>query len=235
MRLLANFKTLSLMAVAVAGVASRADADMFLTVPPGLNPGDTYRLVFVTSTARDATSSDISVYNSFVSGVAASSPDLSGLGATWTDIGSTASVNAIDNIGSSVSGVGIYRLDGSRVAGGTADFFTQDLIPIFFSETGDPIGPNGIFTGTKWWHGNGTGDPGHELGTWMPMATGGWTWAYLPGHFYAISSEITVSSVPEPGGLGLTVLGGAFLLLARRRKQQNHMATRTDRTPPAHH
>jgi len=38
-----------------------------VTVPPGLNPGDPYRLVFVTSTTRDALSSAIADYNSFVS------------------------------------------------------------------------------------------------------------------------------------------------------------------------
>ena len=36
------------------------------TVPTGLNGGDQYRLVFVTSTTRDATSSDIADYNAFV-------------------------------------------------------------------------------------------------------------------------------------------------------------------------
>ena len=80
MRSHVNLKTLVLLlAVAVAGIASRSDAAI-ITVPPGLNPGDTYRLVFVTSLTRDAVSSDIGVYNDFVSTAAASSPDL----AAWS-------------------------------------------------------------------------------------------------------------------------------------------------------
>jgi len=35
-------------------------------VPTGLNPGDTYHLVFTTSTTSDATSSAIADYDSFV-------------------------------------------------------------------------------------------------------------------------------------------------------------------------
>ncbi len=38
--------------------------------PPDLSPGDTFHYVFVSSTQRDATSSDITVYNLFVQGLA---------------------------------------------------------------------------------------------------------------------------------------------------------------------
>jgi hypothetical protein len=40
-----------------------------ITVPTGLNPGDRYRLAFVTSTTRDARSSNIADYNLFVTDV----------------------------------------------------------------------------------------------------------------------------------------------------------------------
>ena len=49
-----------------------------LTVPPGLKPGDKYRLVFVTSATRDAKSENIGDYNTFVSGVAAAAPRAQG-------------------------------------------------------------------------------------------------------------------------------------------------------------
>ena len=62
------------MALAIAGIASRLYADPII-VPPGLNPGDKYRLVFVTSTTTDATSPDISYYNSFVTNVADDVPE----------------------------------------------------------------------------------------------------------------------------------------------------------------
>src|ERR1035437_10826646 len=75
MRLLANLKTLVVMAVAVAGIASRSDAG---PIPAGLNPGDKYRLVFVTSTTTDATSPDISYYKSFVTNMADAFPEFVG-------------------------------------------------------------------------------------------------------------------------------------------------------------
>jgi hypothetical protein len=51
-------------------------------------------LIYVTSTLRDATSSDIADYNAFVQADA----DAEGIGGvTWSVLGSTATVNAIDN------------------------------------------------------------------------------------------------------------------------------------------
>jgi len=41
-----------------------------LVVPPDLNPGDTYRIVFVTSYMTTAGSTDIAFYNGFVNSVA---------------------------------------------------------------------------------------------------------------------------------------------------------------------
>ena len=51
--------------------ATMAAQGAVTTVPTGLNIGDQYRLVFVTSTTRDAASTDISVYNTFVNDLAA--------------------------------------------------------------------------------------------------------------------------------------------------------------------
>jgi hypothetical protein len=48
----------------------------------GLSPGDTFRMLFVTSTTTDATSSDIAVYDAFVTTAA------SGISFTNTDIAS---------------------------------------------------------------------------------------------------------------------------------------------------
>ena len=68
--------------------ASAAHADP-ITVPTDLNPGDEYRLAFVTSTTRDATSTNIADYNAFVTTVAESVPELLALNTTWTAFGST--------------------------------------------------------------------------------------------------------------------------------------------------
>ena len=51
-----------------------------ITQPTSLNPGDTYRLAFVTSTVRDATSTNIADYNTFVTLAANAVPALASLG-----------------------------------------------------------------------------------------------------------------------------------------------------------
>jgi hypothetical protein len=84
---------LSLLSLALAATPVEADP---ITQPTDLNPGDQYRLAFVTSTTRDATSADIADYNNFVTSVANSVlvggvPVLQNLGTTWNVIGSTRS------------------------------------------------------------------------------------------------------------------------------------------------
>ena len=68
-----------------------------ITQPTDLNLGDKYRLVFVTSNTRDATSADISDYNTFVTNTANLVPELLALETTWSVIGSTSTVDARDN------------------------------------------------------------------------------------------------------------------------------------------
>ena len=80
-------------AAALVLVAATGSLASPITVPTGLNPGDAYRLVFVTSTTLDATSSDIADYNAFVSGVANTVPELVALGTTWTAIGPSAGLD----------------------------------------------------------------------------------------------------------------------------------------------
>ncbi len=50
------------------------------------------------------------------------------LGTTWKVIGSTLAVDAIDNIGTSASTVGIFRLDGLKVASGTGNLCNNTLL-----------------------------------------------------------------------------------------------------------
>src|SRR5690242_18076131 len=101
---------------ACVATAARTDAAL-ITVPPSLSVGDQYRLVFVTSTARNATSTNIADYNTFVTNTANGVAELVSLGTTWKVIGSTSSVSARDNTGTNPSstGVPIYRLDGTRI------------------------------------------------------------------------------------------------------------------------
>jgi hypothetical protein len=236
MRLRAHLKTLVLLVVAVAGIASRAQADI-VTVPAGAVPGNKYRLVFVTGTSRDATSSNIDDYNAFVSAYAASIPELSALGVTWKAIASTSTVFAIDNIGSSADDVGIFRLDGALVDHGTAGLFWGDLVSAV-RITGDgsaldtPVWTGTLADGTSYpsvWLGSGSAVLGMSYSTTASWLN--WSEGYpvirpsdgLPFAFslYGISSEITVggpAAVPEPASIGLTTLAAAVVLFARRRK-----------------
>ena len=84
--------------------------------PPDLEPGDQYRLIFTTSQRRDASSSDINVYNDYVQSVADSSAELAGLNVEWRAIGWTETVSAVENTMTNFTeedrGLPIYRVDG---------------------------------------------------------------------------------------------------------------------------
>ena len=98
-----------------------------ITVPTGLNPGEQYRLAFVTSTTRDATSSNIADYNAFVTATANAVPELAELGITWKAIGSTSAVDAQDNTHTNVVldgvGVPIYLLNDTLFVNDNADLW----------------------------------------------------------------------------------------------------------------
>ena len=127
---------------ATLGTAGAAQAAL-VVVPTGLAPGDQYRLVFVTAGARDATSTNINDYNTFVTNQAtggtpgidtALDTALNGAGfdlstITWKAIGSTSAVDARDNTGTNPSstGVPIYLIDGNRVANNNADLWDGQL------------------------------------------------------------------------------------------------------------
>ena len=85
-----------------------------ITVPVGVNPGETYQLVFFTAGTTDALSTDIADYNSFVQSEAALNPALTGtdIGVTYTIIGSTSSVNANTNAAVTAP---VYLIDGSAL------------------------------------------------------------------------------------------------------------------------
>ena len=96
--------------------------------PPGLEPGEQYRLIFTTSERRDATSMDIDDYNGFVQSVADSSPELAALDSEWRALAATASVDAVDNamltFTDSEPGVPMYRVDGELFASDYESFWT---------------------------------------------------------------------------------------------------------------
>ncbi len=115
--------------LAATALASSSLSAAPVTVPGDLAPGFSYRLAFITSTATDATSTDINYYNTFVSNVAGGVPQLAALGTTWKAIGSTASIDARDNTGTNPAstGVPIYTLAGVRIANNNADLWDGEV------------------------------------------------------------------------------------------------------------
>ena len=92
--------------------------------PSGLSDGDRFRLIFVTTDTGGTTSSDIEVYNAFVqSQAAAGHTAIRAYSSQFRVVGSTATVDARDNTGTTGTGVPIYWLNGSKVADNYADFY----------------------------------------------------------------------------------------------------------------
>ena len=94
-------------------------------VPSGLGDGDSFRLLFIGSSNRDAISSDIAVYNTFVQNLVDTNghADIQAHSATFRVLGSTEDVDARDNTGTTGTGVPIYWLNGAKVADNYADFY----------------------------------------------------------------------------------------------------------------
>ena len=89
--------------------------------PSGLAGGDAFRLLFVSSGTRDATSTDIGDYNTFVqTAAAAGHADIRAYSAGFRAVASTADADARENTGTSYTdgqkGPPIYWLGGAKLA-----------------------------------------------------------------------------------------------------------------------
>jgi hypothetical protein len=198
----------------------------------GLSAGDQYRLVFVTSTTTNATSSNIADYNTFVQGVA----NTAGYGSVnWFAVGSTLTVDAQDNTSTNPiadgAGVAIFNFDSLKIADNNSDLWDGDIDnAIGFTENGD------AFSG-EYWSGSGTdgtaslngevlgstggspnltrvGNTGNVNGTWID------SYRRNNGNNQRVlaMSEILTVPVPEPSAFAL--LAGFFGLtwvMVRRR------------------
>jgi hypothetical protein len=225
-------KSIFLAAVVTGALATSTEAAVALAAPAGLAPGDQFRFVFVTPSTITATSSDIGVYNSFVN-TQADGATYNGSIVSWKAAGSTATVNARDNVGGFGTSVPVYRMDGTRVSNDlTTDgggFWSGRLLPasprlkIDLSIDGTTINSY-VWTGSN---GDGTAYSGYELGSDSPYygdsnSTGGFIdydstdGSYLSPMF-AMSETLTVASVPEPSTSLLSILA-ATMLLRRRSK-----------------
>ena len=105
--------------------------DDWSLVPSGLQEGDQFRLLFISSAHRDASPSEIATYNTWVQDQAASGhTDIQDYSSSFRAVGSTEDMDARDNTGttytSSDKGVAIYWLGGNKVADDYADFYDED-------------------------------------------------------------------------------------------------------------
>ncbi len=216
----------ALQGASLSGTCSAGSIDH----PAGLNPGDTYRLVFITAEKRDATSADIEDYNDFVTSEAAAAGSLvAGLNTDWKAIVSTPTVDAIDNTGSDpspagVTGVPIYLVDGiKRVAANYDDLWNGTIENTIHQSQILGAPAEAVWTGTGFDGAKsqplGTADPAYGLITTTGAGWAFWGDTIPPGTalpVYAMSGVLTV--LPEPGTaalLGLGILGTVVPLRGR--------------------
>jgi len=222
-----------ILSVVVVTFTATASLSAPITVPAGLNPGDQYRLAFVTSTERDATSSNIADYNAFVSAAANSQAALAALGTTWMAIASTSSVDARDNTGTNPISTGfpIFLLDpaSTKIADNNADLWDINLdAPLNVDESGTFLPETAVWTGSG---SSGLGSDvlgGFDNPIYGITSSNNSRWVNDGGFpvedraaLYAISGILTVAevvTVSEPGALGVLALGIVGLGIVRRKR-----------------
>ncbi len=169
--------------------------------PSGLAVNTNFRLLFITSTKRDATATAIATYNTFVQtqAKAGHSAISDSYGNLFKVLGSTSAVNTRDNTSTTGTGETIYWLNGAKVADNYADFYDGSWDSYagkwetgYAATTGDS--KFFIFTGT-----NNNGTTSRPLGGQSsprassvetlngPIGKESFRHAVLPGHFYALS------------------------------------------------
>ncbi len=189
--------------------------------PSGLSDGDKFRLIFITSSGRNATSSDIGVYNTFVQDQAAAGHmQIRPYSSQFRVVGSTAAIDARDNTGTTGTGVRIYWLNGNKVADNYTDFYDGS-----WDDEANPKLPLGTdYTGINLSYRTGSKDDGTEyfasgasgaLGAGTPrtgrlnQATGnplsaGSQVSSNNLRFYGLSPVFTVKAGPEITDVSVT-------------------------------
>jgi hypothetical protein len=217
-------------------IAARADLD--ISTPPGLNPGDQFRIVFLTQGVTQATNSNIGYYNTFVNNDASNQAGGNGSNVvynrtalTWTAIASTYEASAISNIGS--FGVPVYLASGTLVtpsdtlsglwSGSLQAPINEFLTSPYFFATSVWTGtlPNGSSAGSFTLGSNsGFGStPGMSNKSDQNWVETGATPSSFSNNMYGISQVLT--AVPEPSTSAMVLAGIALCgyMMWRQRKR----------------
>jgi hypothetical protein len=231
------------------GVGARADPT--LNAPAGLKPGDHFRFVFATDGTRDANSSTIGDYNTFVNndamteaGGGSNVVKYMGVTLTWSAIASTPGTSAITNIGENTSqDIPIYLASGVEIttADNSSGLWSGSLLaPINQDLLGHSRSAQ-VWTGTAS-NGSGAFGGGNVLGgqyapVWGSSSARSSNWVNdgvasgsLNFSLYAISQVLTVSgtaAVPERSTAVVAVFGAvAFLAYgwSRHRRARRRQA-----------
>jgi PEP-CTERM motif len=225
-----------------SGLGGRAEAGIILQTPARLNPGDHLRFAFVTDGIRDATSTHIADYDSFVNAEAGGAT-YNGVVVNWLAIASTDSVDAIDHVGQ--ANTPVYLSVGTLVTTSTtpAGLWSGALVhEINLDLAGNPVPPfTFVWTGSNP-TGTGFGGP---LGSPTPLVgspfftNDAWIASGRSNSgdsrpLYGISSVLTVpGAVPEPSTLAMlgTALGAGLAIGWTRHRRDRQRAGGTGGLP----
>jgi hypothetical protein len=208
-----------------------------LATPAGLNPGDSFRFVFVTGLTTNAASTNINFYNNLVA-TDSTGYTYGGQPITWKAIVSTTAIDARDNVGGYGSNTSIYMVEGTKVANNLTEnaggLWSGNLLTplnrkidgtVLTVTNPQTITTERVWTGT-WQNGQGLvpqlGTPGPRYGRY-DLSNNGWITQLTQNNteisrLYGMSETFTIP-VPEASTYVLgTVCSVVVMAIARRRR-----------------
>ena len=174
-------------------------------IPDGFGPGEQFRLLFVTSEDRDASSSSIADYDAFVREQAAQGhASIRSHSSKFRVVGSTEGFGARGHTSTTDVGVPIYYLNGEKIADNYNDFYDGSWDSVEpRDENGDVLTFVVVWTGTQ---SDGT-CPSHCLGSQFTITGrpkfqddglyGGIRYSGFVERFYALSPIFMVGGLPQ--------------------------------------
>lgn len=240
----------SLALVLALGFAAEAHAGLVIQTPTGLDPGDQFTVMFLTSSSFSVASSMISTYNTDVTTAANNAGvTYNGTSLTWTVFGATDADNEASMLLSSPAPV--YSLLPNDLIASSGSTLLASQGPQI-DEFGLQISnyPHSWFADLTGLGDNANTVPGHALGdSTISFGNTGEAnfWYGREGYFPAVDSvligyvTLTVpgaATIPEPASLTLALVGVGVLVgarLARRRRTAAPPPSRMTASPLVTH